>query len=418
MSHDEHAPELARAQAERLFFTWSAQRSVRPFAIDLARGARFHTPEYGWLWDLESQVYNVNVGHGHAHVQERMIAQIRSQPTAAPNVLLPIRAELGALLHRHTGLEKAFLATGGAEAVENAIKIARLVTGRSKIVTRRQSYHGATLATLGVAGDPRKQPFLRDLPPAYHVEDPYPCPPGSPSAWLASLEQVLAREDPTTVAAVLLEGFTGTNGMQLPPADFWPGARALCDRHGILLIDDEIFSGFGRTGRWFAREHWGVTPDLMVLGKGLTSGYAPLSAVMVSAAVARHFDEHKLWCGLTQYAHPVSCAAAVGVIEAMTSEGLPANAERAGATLHERVQDLAARPFVQGAVRGTRGLGLMRLIEFDRPVAPLHEILLHRGAYAPFRDNLLFLCPPLCLTADEVHQIADVLEGGVRAFLR
>ena len=410
--------DLARAQAAHLFFTWTAQQQAQPLTIDQARGARFHTVEHGWLWDLESQAYNVNVGHGHPHVQERMIAQIRGQATAAPNVALPIRAELGAALHRLTGLEKAFLATGGSEAVENAIKIARLVTGRSKIVTRRSSYHGATLTALGVAGDARKQPFERDLAPAFHIDDPYPCPAGEPSAWAQSLEQLLAREGPRTLAAVLLEGFTGTNGMQHPPADFWPRARALCDAHGILLIDDEIFSGFGRTGRWFAREHWGVRPDMMVLGKGLTSGYAPLSGVMVSAAIARHFDEHKLWCGLTQYAHPVSCAAAVGVIEVMEREQLVDNSDRAGAALHERLQALARAPATQGAVIDARGLGLMRALQFDRPVAPLHAILLERGAYVPFRGDTLFLCPPLCLSAAEMHTIADLLEAGVRQFLR
>jgi taurine--2-oxoglutarate transaminase len=408
--------ELARAQAAHMFFTWSAQRWLQPLTIDEARGARFHTLERGWLWDLESQVYNVNIGHGHAHVQERMIAQIRGQATAAPNAVLPIRAELGALLHRVTGLEKAFLATGGSEAVENAIKIARLVTGRSKIVTRRSSYHGATLAVLGFAGDARKQPFAKDLAPALHIDDPYPCADETPSAWVRSAEALLEREDPRTIAAIVLEGFTGTNGMQHPPADFWPRMRALCDEHGILLIDDEIFSGFGRTGRWFAREHWGVVPDMMVLGKGLTSGYAPLSGVMVSAKIAAHFDEHKLWCGLTQYAHPVSCAAAVGVIEVLEREGLVANSDRIGAGLHARMQALAGA--VGGAIRDVRGLGLMRAVEFDRPVAPLHELLLARGAFAPFRERTLFLCPPLCLRADEMETVADLLADGVREFLR
>ncbi len=410
--------ELARAQGAHLFFTWSAQQSVPSLTIDQARGARFHTVEHGWLWDLESQVYNVNIGHGHPHVQDRMIEQIRSQATAAPNVALPIRAQLGAALHRVTGLEKAFLATGGSEAVENAIKIARLVTGRSKIVTRRSSYHGATLAVLGVAGDARKLPFAADLAPAYHIDDPYPCPAGTPSAWVRSLEALVEREDPGTIAAILLEGFTGTNGMQHPPADFWPRVRALCDQHGILLIDDEIFSGFGRTGKWFAREHWGVRADMMVLGKGLTSGYAPLSAVMVSSAIAAHFDDHKLWCGLTQYAHPVSCAAAMAVIEVMEREQLAENAERIGAGLHERLQALARKPTVHGAIRDVRGLGLMRAVEFDRPVAPLHSILLQRGAYLPFRDNVAFLCPPLCLSGAEMHTVADLLEDGVRAFLK
>lgn len=407
---------LHRAQGAHLFFTWTAQQDHRPLTIDRAEGARFHTPEHGWLWDLESQVYNVNAGHGQRHIEERMIAQIRALPAAGPNMLLPIRAELGALLAERTGLAKAFLATGGAEAVENAIKIARLYTGRSKIVTRRNSYHGATLTTLAVAGDPRKRPFSADLPPAIHVDDPYPVPPRAPgeaSAWVQSLEQVIEREGPSTIAALLLEGFTGTNGMQVPPDDFWPRARALCDAHGIVLIDDEIFAGFGRTGRWFARDHWGVQPDMMVLGKGLTSGYAPLSAVMVSEKIAAHFDDHKLWCGLTTYAHPVSCAAAVGAIEVYAREGLPENAARVGEVLHARVMDLARRPSTRGAIRDSRGLGLMRCVEFDRPTAPLAASLLRAGAYAPVRENMLFLCPPLCLTEAEAHAIADLLDAAV-----
>ncbi len=404
------------AQGDHLYFTWTAQRQAHPLTIDAAEGARFRTRERGWLWDLESQTYNVNAGHGCRHIQERMIAQIRELPAAGPNMRLAIRAELGELLAARTGLPKAFLATGGAEAVENAIKIARLVTGRSKIVTRRSSYHGATLTTLAVAGDPRRRPF--DLPPAIHIDDPYPHAPGSPSAWVRSLHAVLEREGPDTIAAILLEGFTGTNGMQVPPPDFWPAVRAACDAHGILLIDDEIFSGFGRTGRWFARDRWAVLPDMMVLGKGLTSGYAPLAAVMTSAKIAAHFDDHKLWCGLTSYAHPVGCAAAVGALEVYAREGLVDNAERVGEVLHARMIDLSRRPSTRGAIRDVRGFGLMRCVQLDRPVAPLAADLLARGAYAPFRDDLLFLCPPLCLTEPDAHAVADLLDAAITDLVR
>lgn len=401
----------------QIFYTWTAQRHAHPLTVDAAEGARFRTREHGWLWDLESQTYNVNAGHRVAAIQERMIAQLRELPAAGPNMILPVREQLAAELCARTGLARVFLATGGAEAVENAIKIARLVTGRSKIVTRRNSYHGATLATLAVAGDPRRAPFAADFPPAIHIDDPYPLPPGEPSAWVQSLRTVIEREDPTAIAAILLEGFTGTNGMQHPPPDFWPEVRALCDRHGILLVDDEIFSGFGRTGKWFARDHWGVQPDLMVLGKGLTSGYAPLSAVVVNARVAAHFDDHKLWCGLTHYAHPVGCAAALGALEVYEKERLPERAAATGAVLAAHFSDMSLRPSYRGRLRDVRGLGLMRCLEFDRPVAPLAADLLRRGAYAPVRDNLLFLCPPLCLTLEEAHTVADLLEAAIAAFL-
>ncbi len=405
---------LLDRQREHVFFTWSAQQRTRGLEIIGAERARFEVAGKGWVWDLESQVYNVNVGHKHPHVQLRMIEQIQSLPAAAPNALLPIRAELGERLARHTGLAKAFLTTGGSEAVENAIKIARLLTGRDKIITRRHSYHGATLAVLEVAGDLRKRPFDRTMRPALHIEDHWPprAPTSDrPSDWLESLDRLVSAEGGETIAAILLEGLTGTNGMQNPPADFWSGARALCDRHGILLIDDEIFSGFGRTGRWFAREHWDVPVDLMTIGKGLTSGYAPLAGVMVAEQHARRFDDEVLWCGLTHYAHPVSCAAAVGSLEVLEREDLPGNAARVGAVLERRFAELIASG---SGVVGQRGLGLMRALELDRPAQPVAERAWELGAYLPWRDRLLFVCPPLCLREDEAEAVCDLIAAALQ----
>jgi taurine---2-oxoglutarate transaminase len=399
---------LADRQRKHLMFTWSAQQRSRILEIVGAERARFEVAGKGWVWDLESQVYNVNVGHRHPHVQATMIEQVNALPACAPNAVLPIRAQLGELLARHTGLAKAFLTTGGSEAVENAIKIARLVTGRSKIITRQHSYHGATLAVLEVAGDIRKQPFAATMRTALHIRDPYPDRgnPGQASQWLASARALVEREGGETIAAILLEGLTGTNGMQQPPDDFWPGIRELCDEHGILLIDDEIFAGFGRTGRWFAREHWGVEVDLMTIGKGLTSGYAPLAGVMLSDAIARRFDDQVLWCGLTHYAHPVSCAAAVGSIEVLEREQLPENAERVGRVFERRFAAL-----IDGHARviGQRGLGLMRALELDCNAGPVIERAWELGVYLPWRERLVFVCPPLCLREDEAEAICDLL---------
>lgn len=387
-------------------FTWSAQQRARALEIVDAERARFEVAGKGWVWDLESQVYNVNVGHKHPHVQQRMIEQIQQLPACAPNAVLPIRAQLGELLASRTGLAKAFLSTGGSEAVENAIKIARLVTGRSKIIAREHSYHGATLAVLEIAGDVRKRPFVTTMRPSLHIRDPYPARLGSPSEWLASARALIEREGGETIAAILLEGLTGTNGMQHPPDDFWPGVRELCDEHGILLIDDEIFAGFGRTGRWFAREHWGVRVDMMTIGKGLTSGYAPLAGVMISDEIARRFEDEVLWCGLTHYAHPVSCAAAVASIEVIERERLPENAERVGKVFERRFAELSQ---THPKVIGQRGLGLMRALELNCDAAPVAERAWELGAYLPWRGKLLFLCPPLCLREDEAEQICDLL---------
>lgn len=417
----ESESDLFERQRARLFFTWSVQGEVTPFEIIDAVGARFRTRAHGWLWDLESQVYNVSAGHRHPHIQARIIDQVQAMPAAMPNAILPIRAALGELLSARSGLAKAFLTTGGSEANENAVKMARLVTGRSKIVTRRSSYHGATLAMLGIAGDARKAPFAGDLPPGIHIDDPYPLPataPGEPSAWVRSLDAVLEREDPSTIAAILLEGFTGANGMQLPPADFWPAVRGRCDDHGILLIADEVFTGFGRTGRWFACDRWGVRPDLMTIGKGLTSGYAPLAGVLVSEAIAAHFDDHKLWCGLTTYAHPIACAAAVGAIEVYAREALPENAERVGGLLRARLEALRERPALREVIRDVRGLGLMNLVELDRPSAPLAAIALGHGLFLPTKGSWAFLCPPLCLREAEAEEIVGRLGDALEAMVR
>lgn len=407
-------------QRERLFFTWSTQAGAegppQGFEIVDAKGAKFLSPDGVWRWDLESQVYNVNAGHKHPHIIERMKAQLDAVPACAPHALLPVRAELGGALADLTGLHRAFLTCGGSEAVENAIKIARLVTGRKQVITRRNSYHGATLAVLGIAGDARKAPFAQHLEAGLHIEDPYPAREAtteSPSDWVESLESVLASTGPETVAAILLEGFTGTNGMQTPPADFWPRVRELCDAHGILLIVDEIFSGFGRTGKWFARDHWGVPVEMMTIGKGLTSGYAPLAGVMVSEAIARHFESQPLVCGLTHYAHPVSCAAALGSIDVITRERLVENAAEQGARLGAHLDAIVAK---HGVVKGQRGLGLMRALELDKPAKPLTERLWEAGAFVPCRDNMLWLCPPLCIESTGVDAVAEMLDGVIGAW--
>lgn len=406
-------------QREHLFFTWSAQHNVQGFEIVDAAGPRFKVAGSGWMWDLESQIYNVAVGHRHPHIQARMIEQIKSLPAAHPHALLSVREELSELLHRHTGMHQAFLTTGGSEAVENAIKIARLVTGRSKIIARRNSYHGATLTILGISGDPRRDPFASDIPTPFYIDDPYPGREASadrPSDWLGNLEMLLAREGAGTIAAILLEGMTGIGGMQTPPKDFWPGVRALCDRHNILLIDDEIFSGFGRTGRWWAFQHWGAIPDILVVGKGLTSGYAPLGGALVAKPIAQYFRDRTLWCGLTHYAHPVSCAAAVASIRVIDEEDLVGNAKRVGAALGRRLEGIVQQADIGHRIVDLRGRGLMHTIVFDRPCLPLVKLLWERGIFAPANEEMLFICPPLCLAESQMHEVVDGIESSIRAW--
>jgi taurine---2-oxoglutarate transaminase len=396
---------LSAEQGERVFYTWTAQRDAAPLEIVSGDGASFVTADGARWLDLGSMVWNANLGHGHAGMRRALVAAAERGVLAQPSSVFPEKARAGELLLEIAprGMQggKAFICLSGAEANENAVKMARLFTGRRKIVYRSRSYHGATLAMLSLSGDPRRVPFEPGLPDGVRWDDPYsatPCP--------GDLDEVLRREGPETVAAVMLEGVVGANGVYVPPAGYFRRVREVCDRHGVLLIADEVLSGFGRTGRWFAVDHDGVAPDLLTVAKGLTGGYAPGGAVVTSTAIARHFDDHVLSCGLTAYAHPLTCAAIVAAIAAYRDEGLVARAAALGEKLGEWLRGLAA---ANARVREVRGVGLLWALELeDGRMKRLAAALRARHLHLHKRDSMLFVAPPLVITEAE-------LEGGVRA---
>ena len=414
---------LSDEQATRVFYTWSAQASAVPLEIVGGEGARFSTADGATWWDLGSMTWNAALGHGHPRMKKALAEAAGRGLLVYPTAVFPAKARAGQLLAEVTppGLEKTFFCLSGAEANENAVKMARLFTGRKKIVARTRSYHGATLAMLSLSGDPRREPFEPGLPGVVRMADPYcfRCPfgkePTSCSHECAQdLETALLREGPETVAAVILEGIVGANGVFVPPAGYWKKIRAICDRYGILLIADEVLSGFGRTGRWFAVDHDGVTPDLLTMAKGITGGYVPGGALIVSERIARHFDDHVLVCGLTSYAHPLVCEAIVATIETLRDEELVERAAKLGTFLAGRLADFARdRPYVAE----TRGLGLLWAFELcvpgeggARTKVPLppsvmgklsaslrkHHLHMHK------RDNLLYLAPPLVIGEAEL----------------
>jgi taurine--2-oxoglutarate transaminase len=347
---------------------------------------------------------------------------------AYPTSVFPDKARAGELLVQVAppGMgagAKSFICLSGAEANENAVKMARLVTGRKKVVARSRSYHGATLAMLSLSGDPRREKFEPAMPGVVRMADPYcyRCPfdkqPSSCAHECAEdLETALLREGPDTVAAVILEGIVGANGVFVPPPGYWKKIRAICDRHGVLLIADEVLSGFGRTGRWFAVDHDGVTPDLLTVAKGVTGGYAPGGAVIASQRIAHHFDDEVLWCGLTAYAHPLTCAAIVAAIETYRDERLIERADALGAWLGPRLHELARdRP----AVAEVRGIGLLWALELCVPAPPgaaprepigaavmgkLAAALRARHLHMHKRDNLLYFAPPLVIAREEIDE--------------
>jgi len=302
-------------------FSWSKQSGLNPISIERAEGVYLYGRDGKRFLDFSSQLMNVNIGHGDQRITEAVKRQMEEVSYVYPGMITDARGKLGKKLSEIAPgtLNKTFFTLGGAEAVENAIKLARMYTGRHKIITQYRSYHGGTYGAISAGGDPRKFPVdSQSAPNMIHVENPYyyRCPWNSGSfeecGELAArnLEQIIKYENPDSIAAVMLEGESGSSGCIKYPPNYWKLVRKICDEYGIMLIDDEVMSGFGRTGKMFAIENHGVEPDIMCMAKGLTSGYLPLGGVMISDKIARHFDDHPMVIGLTYSAHAVPCAAA------------------------------------------------------------------------------------------------------------
>jgi taurine--2-oxoglutarate transaminase len=340
---------------------------------------------------------------------------------------------LGKKLAEVTGLKKAFYTLGGSEANENAMKMARLYTGRDKIITRYRSYHGATMGSMTASGDPRRWAVEPGVPGVVRVFDPYcyRCPFGKAvdsckRECVSHIEEVIQMEGPHTIAAILVEGITGSNGVIVPPDDYYPKLRALCDKYGILLIDDEVMSGFGRTGKWLATQHYGIKPDIVTAAKGLTSGYMPLGAVIVSEAIAEYFEKNMLWGGLTYSGHPVSCAAAVANLSVYEEEHLFENVERQGAYLAQRLEAIKRKYACVGDVRYK---GLFSIIELVRDkaskeaLAPFNGTSPEMGKLAAYlkskhlntfvRFNTVMVCPPLVINREELDYGLAIIEEGL-----
>jgi taurine---2-oxoglutarate transaminase len=330
-------------------------------------------------------------------------------------------------------LNKTFFTLGGAEANENAVKFARLYSGRHKIITRYRSYHGATYGAITLSGDYRRPPVEPGIPGVIHVFDPYcyrcvfgQSPESCHRECISHIEEVIRFEGPETVAALLMEGVTGSNGIIVPPDDYWPRLREITHKYGILLISDEVMSGFGRTGEWFAVDNWGVEPDIMTIAKGLTSGYMPMGGVVVSDAIARHFDERMLYMGLTYFGHPLSAAAAVATLQVYQEECLVENSKRLGQVLADRLQELKA---TQQFIGDVRSIGLFSVIELvsnlgsrqPMEAAVMDDIkgrLFAEGLTTFINKNMLFICPPLSITEAELLDGLSIIERAITASTR
>jgi taurine--2-oxoglutarate transaminase len=420
--------------APRLY-PWAVQGAVRPLMVTHARGSHFYDAEGRQHLDLGGQLAYVNVGHSHPKVVSAIQEQAAKLAVISPNHENQPAARLTEMLSELTpaDLNRPFYTLGGAEANEHAIRIARSVTGRQKIVTRYQSYHGATLGAMAASGDNRRY-YAEPLPAGFvHTLDPYRyrCPFCRQDAacnmgCFRALEATVAGEDPRTVAAILVEPVTGLSGLVVPPDGYLRAVRELCDRHGILLIFDEVITGFCRTGRWFAGEHWGVTPDIMTVAKGITSGYVPLGAAIVSERVASHFDDRYFGSGLTYSAHPLACAAAIATQEVYMEEELAERAAVSGRRLIACLEQLAARHPSVGEVRGIGLLAALELVvnrDSREPMSPqrneevlspamaeVRKAITSKGVHPLYRWNLVVVAPPLTIADGDVDHAIEVLD--------
>ncbi|MBX7042034.1 MAG: aminotransferase class III-fold pyridoxal phosphate-dependent enzyme [Ignavibacteria bacterium] len=433
--------EIIANSVDHTLTSWSKQKGVSPIVIERGEGVYIYDIDGKRYLDFSSQLVCVNIGHGHPKVAEAVARQMKEVSYVFPGMTTRARAELGKKLADISpgNLNRAFFTLGGAEAVENAIKLARLYTGRHKIVTLYQSYHGATYATFTAGGDPRKLAVDSQQAPNFvHAENPYfyRCPWNSKTPEectvnaLAHLERVVQYEGPGNIAAIMLEGESGSSGCIKFTPGYWKGVKEIADSYGILTIDDEVMSGFGRTGKWFAVEHHGVEPDIMCMAKGITSAYLPLGGVMVKEEIAQMFDDKPMPLGLTYSSHPVTLAAANAVLEIYEEENLIENAAEMGNYLGKKMCELMAKHPSIGDFRNTGLLGVIELVknrETKEPMvrwnAPPAEMgimnkvmskLTELGMYTMSRWNLIFTAPPLCITKEQIDEGVEIISEALK----
>ena len=419
--------EMVELSRKFTFFSWSVQKDVKAIPAVGGKGVYYWDADGKRYLDFSSQLMSLNVGYQHP----KIIAAIQEQATklcaAHPNMASEPRGLLGRMIAEVTpgNLNKVFFTLGGAEANENAIKFARLYTGKNKIIARYRSYHGATYGAITLSGDYRRPPVEPGIPGVIHVFDPYcyRCVFGYTRETchrecITHIEEVIRCENPDTVAALFMEGITGSNGIIVPPEDYWPRLREITKKYGILLVSDEVMSGFGRTGEWFSVNHWNVVPDIITMAKGLTSSYLPLGAVAVSEPIAQHFEDKYLYMGLTYFGHPMSCAAGVAAINVYKEDHLIENSRALGKLLGEELERIKqAHP----SVGDVRYIGLFSLLELvkDRTtkepmdagtMGAIRNQLAADGLTTFVSQSWVFACPPLCITRDELLTGLNIVE--------
>ena len=425
--------EILDDNLQHTLFSWSKQRGINPINVERAEGIYLYDYDGKQYMDFSSGLVNVNIGHGNQRVTDAVVRQMQQVSYVAPNCITKVRGQLGKKLAEIApgDLNRTFFTLCGATSIENAIKLARIYTGKYKIIGRYRAYHGSTYGAMSASGDPRKLDEQR-APNFTLVEDPYcyRCPwgqkPGSCSKLcIAHLERVVEFEGPDKIAAIIMEGESGSSGCIKYPTGYLAAVRSICDKNNILLIADEVMSGFGRTGKWFGVDNYEVVPDMIATAKGLTSAYLPLGALIVTEKIASYFDDKVLMLGMTYSAHATSCAAALEVLNIYEDENLIENAERMGKYVEQQVEEMKKIHPCIGDFRNTGMLGCLELVknrETKEPLVPYNgkpadmavmnkmiNLLREMGMYAFARWNFLFIAPPLSITQEQMQQGLDMM---------
>lgn len=430
--------EIVQQNLDYTLFSWSKQKGQNPIAVKYAEGVYLYDYDGNRIIDFSSGLMNVNIGHGNQRVTEAVVKQMQEVSYVTPSCVTKVRGELGKKLAEICpgDLNKAFFTLCGATSIENAIKLARLYTGRHKILSRYQSYHGASIGAISASGDPRRIPAdAQQAPNFVHFDLPYFY------RWeygeenllkeaVAQLERMIAYEGPGNIAAILLEGESGSSGCLQYPKGYLKAVRAICDKHGILLIIDEVMSGFGRTGKWFGFENHGIIPDMIAMAKGLTCGYLPFGCLMVSDKIAAKYDDAVLALGLTYSAHPVSCAAALETLKIYEDEKLIENAAAMGQYVTERMNTLMEKHPSIGNFRTTGLLGCIELVknrQSKEPMAPFNAKpeemtvmnkvaakIRELGMYTFVRWGYIFVAPPLCVTKEQIDEGLAIISEAIK----
>jgi len=430
-SESQRAYDLDRAH---VFHSWSAQKQLTPMVVSRAAGSYVYDGEGKPFLDFSSQLVNTNIGHQHPAVVQAIKDQADVLCTINPAHANDKRSEAARLIAERlpAGLDRVFFTNGGADAIEHAVRMARLHTGKPKVLSRYRSYHGGTEQAINITGDPRR--FRNDAgdagtvhffgPFLYRSEFHATTQEEETHRALTHLRRTIELEGPQTIAAIVLESIPGTAGIMLPTPEYMQGVRALCDEFGIVYIADEVMAGFGRSGRWFAFEHFDVVPDLVTFAKGVNSGYVPLGGVAISDAIYDSFADVAYPGGLTYSGHPLAAAAAVATITAMEDEGMVENARRLGEEVAgPRLREIAAASPLVGEVRGTGMFWAIELVkdqETREPLAPyggsspeMNEVVsrIKSGGVLPFVNfNRIHVVPPLNISEEDLRTGLDVIE--------